>query len=49
MKENDIIQEQNNSILDIDKDKNDLSFNRLVKLQNLVKNESSMKELCKKT
>ena len=49
MKENDIIQEQNNSILNIDKDKNDLSFNRLVKLQNLVKNESSMKELCKKT
>ena len=49
MKKNDIIQEQNNSILDIDKDKNDLSFNRLVKLQNLVKNESSMKELCKKT
>ena len=49
MKENDIIQEQNNSILNIDKDKNDLSFNRLVKLQNLVKDESSMKELCKKT
>ena len=49
MKKNDIIQEQNNSILDIDKDKNDLSFNRLVKLQNLVKDESSMKEMCKKT
>ena len=49
MKENDIIQEQNNSILNIDKDKNDLSFTRLVKLQNLVKKESTMKELCKKT
>jgi hypothetical protein len=48
MSENDIIEEKKNIILNISTDNNDLSFSRLVKLQELVKKESVLRELCKK-
>ena len=47
MSENDIIEEKKNIILNISTDNNDLSFSRLVKLQELVKKESALRELCK--
>ena len=47
MNENDIIKEQKNIILNSSTDNNNLSFSRLVKLQELVKKESVLRELCK--
>ena len=47
MTENDIIEDQKNIILNLTTDNNDLSFSRLVKLQELVKKESVLRELCK--
>ena len=47
MSENDIIEEQKNIILNLSTDNNNLSFSRLVKLQELVKKESVLRELCK--
>ena len=47
MTENNIIEDQKNIILNLSTDNNDLSFSRLVKLQELVKKESVLRELCK--
>ena len=47
MTENDIIEDQKNIILNLSTDNNDLSFSRLVKLQELVKKESALRDLCK--
>ena len=47
MIENDIIKEQKNIILNLSTENNDLSFSRLIKLQELVKKESALRELCK--
>lgn len=47
MIENDIIEEQKNTILNISTINNDLSFSRLVKLQELVKKESTLRDICK--
>ena len=47
MSENDIIEEQKNIILNSSTDNNNLSFSRLVKLQELVKKESALRDLCK--
>ena len=47
MIENDIIEEQKNIVLNLSTENNDLSFSRLIKLQELVKKESALRELCK--
>ena len=47
MTENNLIEDQKNIILNLSTDNNDLSFSRLVKLQELVKKESVLRELCK--
>jgi len=47
MIENDIIKEQKNIVLNLSTENNDLSFSRLIKLQELVKKESALRELCK--
>jgi len=47
MIENDIITEQKNIVLNLSTENNDLSFSRLIKLQELVKKESALRELCK--
>jgi len=47
MIENDIIKEQKNIVLNLSTENNDLSFSRLIKLQELVKKESVLRELCK--
>lgn len=47
MIENDIIKEQKNIVLNLSTENNDLSFSRLIKLQELVKKDSALRELCK--
>ncbi len=47
MIENNIVEEQKNLILNVSSDNNDLSFSRLVKIQELIKKESALRELCK--
>lgn len=47
MIENDIIKKQKNIVLNLSTENNDLSFSRLIKLQELVKKESALRELCK--
>ena len=49
MEGNIIKENENNIILNIDKNSNDSSFQRLAKLQKLIKKESALREICKNT
>ena len=47
MKENNIINENLDNIHEINNNNNNLSFKRLQKLQQLIKTETNLKDLCK--
>lgn len=47
MIENNLVEDQNDNMLNESSNNNDLSFSRLIKIQELIKKESILRELCK--